>query len=213
MNAHFPTNNTAIKLYRFALSGHCHRVELFLSLLDLPYELVDLDLPNGEHKQASFLQINPFAQVPAIDDNGTLLTDSNAILVYLAKRYGGDQSWLPEGPVAAANVQRWLSVAAGELAAGPAAARLVTVFGAALDHELVKKKAHSVLRLIDEVLSDRGFLASEEISLADMACYTYIKHAPEGGVLLDTYPHILAWLQSIEALPGYIAMLATDTPA
>ena len=70
-----------IKLYRHPLSGHCHRVELFLSLLELPYELVDVDLVNGEHKQPEFLGKNIFGQVPVIDDDGTLLSDSAAILV------------------------------------------------------------------------------------------------------------------------------------
>ncbi|NQD97056.1 glutathione S-transferase, partial [Pseudomonas sp. CrR25] len=124
----------AIKLYRHPLSGHAHRVELLLSLLKLPTELVFVDLANGAHKQAAFLAINAFGQVPAIDDNGTILSDSNAILVYLAKKYGGG-SWLADEPLAAARVQRWLSVAAGQLAYGPASARLITVFGATLDAE------------------------------------------------------------------------------
>lgn len=101
-----------IKLYRHPLSGHAHRVELMLSLLQLPYELVSVDLANGEHKSAEFLAINAFGQVPVIDDNGTFISDSNAILVYLAKRYGGD-SWQPQDALAEARIQRWLSVAAG----------------------------------------------------------------------------------------------------
>ncbi|MFX5085475.1 glutathione S-transferase N-terminal domain-containing protein, partial [Acinetobacter baumannii] len=77
---------------------------------------------------------NPFGQVPVLEDDGVVIADSNAILVYLAKKAGrGD--WLPEDPVGAAAVQRWLSVAAGELAYGPAAARLVTVFGAKFNAE------------------------------------------------------------------------------
>ncbi len=78
----------AIKLYRHPLSGHAHRVELMLSLLGLPTELIFVDLMKGEHKTPEFLAINSFGQVPVIDDNGTVLADSNAILVYLAAKYG-----------------------------------------------------------------------------------------------------------------------------
>jgi glutathione S-transferase len=115
-----------IKLYNFPKSGHAHRIELMLSLLNLPTELVFVDLAKGAHKQPDFLALNPFGQVPVIDDNGTVIADSNAILVYLAKKYDNG-AWLPEEPAAAARVQRWLSVAAGPLAFGPAAARLVGV--------------------------------------------------------------------------------------
>lgn len=97
-----------IKLYHFPLSGHAHRVQLMLSLLELPVEVVFVDLAKGAHKQADFLAINPFGQVPVIDDNGVILADSNAILVYLAQKYGKGR-WLPSDPLGAARVQRWLS--------------------------------------------------------------------------------------------------------
>jgi glutathione S-transferase len=108
----------AIRLHRMALSGHCHRVELFLSLLRLPHELIDVDLAAGEHKSPAFLARNPFGQVPVLEDGDVTLADSNAILVYLEGRYAPG-AWLPKEPLAAARVQRWLSVAAGPLAFGP----------------------------------------------------------------------------------------------
>lgn len=88
-----------IKLYNFPKSGHAHRIELMLSLLNLPTELVFVDLAKGAHKQPDFLALNPFGQVPVIDDNGTVIADSNAILVYLAKKYDNG-TWLPEEPAA-----------------------------------------------------------------------------------------------------------------
>lgn len=119
MNVKFPKANAPIKLYRHPLSGHCHRVQLMMSLLDVPYETIDLDMDNGAHKTPSYLKISPFGQVPAIDDNGITLTDSNAIIIYLEKKYNNDYEWYPQDPVQAAEVQRWLSVAAGEIAYGP----------------------------------------------------------------------------------------------
>lgn len=197
-----------IKLYRHPLSGHAHRVELMLSLLELPYELVSVDLANGEHKSAEFLAINAFGQVPVIDDNGTFISDSNAILVYLAKRYGGD-NWQPQDALAEARIQCWLSVAAGQVAYGPAAARLITVFGAPFIAEEVIARAHSLLKVMDAELARSPFLAGSEPSIADVSNYSYIAHAPEGNVSLEPYPNVRAWLQRIEALPGFVPMQRT----
>lgn len=197
-----------IKFYNFPRSGHAHRVELMLSLLDLPSETIFVDLAKGAHKQADFLALNVFGQVPVIDDQGVVLADSNAILVYLAQRYGQGR-WLPSDPVGAAQVQRWLSVAAGQIAFGPAAARLITVFGASFNAEEVIARAHALLKIMDQELASRPFLVGQQATIADVAGYSYIAHAPEGNVSLDAYPHVRAWLQRIEALPGFVPMPST----
>lgn len=209
MNVHFSDSNKPIVLYRNPLSGHCHRVELMLSLLDLPYETVDLDMANGAHKAPDYIKMNAFGQVPAIDDNGTLLSDSNAILIYLVQKYGADTGWLPTAPLAAAQVQRWLSVAAGEIAAGPCSARLVTVFGANLDHELAKQKATNLFDIMEPILDTQKFLTGDDITIADVSGYTYIAHAPEGGASLEPYPNIRRWLSRIEAQPRFVGMQKT----
>ena len=82
----------AIRIHRHPLSGHSHRVELFASLAGIAHDLIDVDLAAGAHKQADFLALNPFGQVPVIQDGDITLSDSNAILVYLARRYAPD--WL-----------------------------------------------------------------------------------------------------------------------
>jgi glutathione S-transferase len=198
----------AIKLYNFPRSGHAHRVELMLSLLQLPTELIFVDLAKGEHKQPAYLAINSFGQVPAIDDGGVVLADSNAILVYLAQKYGNGR-WLPADPVGAARVQRWLSAAAGPIAFGPAAARLVTVFGAQLNAEEAIARAHNLLKVMDIELGQSAFLAGDEASIADVSAYSYIAHAPEGNVSLDDYANVRAWLARVEALPGFVGMPRT----
>ena len=198
----------AIKLYNFPRSGHAHRVELMLSLLQLPTELIFVDLAKGEHKQPQYLAINSFGQVPAIDDNGVVLADSNAILVYLAQKYGNGR-WLPADPVGAAHVQRWLSAAAGPIAFGPAAARLITVFGAQLNAEEVIGRAHNLLKVMELELVKTAYLAGEEPTIADVSAYSYVAHAPEGNVSLDDYANVRAWLARVEALPGFVAMPRT----
>lgn len=197
-----------IQLYRHPLSGHSHRVELMLSLLGLEFDRIDVDLMKGEHTRPEFLARNPFGQVPVLDDDGYLLADSNAILVYLAKRYGAGL-WLPEDPSGAADVQRWLSVAAGPLANGPAAARLITVFGASHDPAVAIERAHGLLSQIDAALADRRWLTGEQPTIADVALYTYVAHAPEGNVSLEAYPQVRAWLARIESLRAFVPMQRT----
>ncbi|MEX6507225.1 glutathione S-transferase family protein [Jiella sp. M17.18] len=199
-------DDAPVILYRSPKSGHCHRVELMLALLDIPYETVDLDMQNGAHKAPGYLRISPLGQVPAIEDNGVALSDSNAILTYLVERYGDSALWRGADPVEKAQVQRWLSIAAGEIASGPCAARLVTLFGADLDHEAAKAKAHALFAVMETHLADRDWLVSDRPTLADIAGYSYIAHAPEGGVSLSPYPAIRAWLARIEALPGFVGM-------
>lgn len=197
-----------IKFYGFSLSGHSHRVELMLNLLDLPFENITVDLAAGAQKKPEFLALNPFGSVPVIEDDGIVIADSNAIITYLAKKYGGEV-WLPSDAAKAAEIQGWLSVAAGKIASGPAAARLVTVFGASLDHEAAKATANALFAVMDNSLADRPFLTGQDVTIADVAGYSYIAHAPEGGVSLDPYPNIRAWLGRIEALDGFVPMPVT----
>ena len=195
-----------IKLHGFRLSGHSHRVELMLSLLKLPYVMVEVDLPAGAHKQPAFLALNAFGQVPVIEDGNVTLADSNAILVYLATQYDAGQ-WLPRDPVGAAAVQRWLSVAAGLLAFGPSTARLAVLFKAPVDAEAAMARAKDLFAVMESELTTRSFLTGSTPTIADIANYTYIAHAPEGNVSLDPYPQLRGWVQRIEALPGFVPMV------
>jgi glutathione S-transferase len=203
-------STTTIRLHRHPLSGHAHRIELFLSLLGLDADKIDVDLAAGAHKAPGFLAKNPFGQVPVLEDGDRVIADSNAILVYLALRHDRTGRWYPTDPDTAAEIQRWLSIAAGPLAAGPATARLVTVFGAQRDHAAAKAIAHALFGVLDRHLATRRFVAGDGPTIADVALYSYTAHAPEGGVALTPYPHIVAWLARIEALPGFVPMQRTE---
>jgi glutathione S-transferase len=197
-----------MKLYYHPLSGHAHRARLFLSLLGIEHELLTVDLSGRAHKQPDFLALNPFGQVPVLDDEGTIVCDSNAILVYLAKKTGRTD-WLPDDPAGAAAVQRWLAVAAGQIAHGPAQARLITVFKAPLRPEEVIPRAHAILALIEAELQGRDWIAAAQPTIADVALYSYVARAPEGDVDLKPYPDIRAWLARIEALPHFVEFQKT----
>jgi len=196
-----------IKLYRFAMSGHCHRVQMFLSLINKEFELVDVDLPGGAHKKEDFLKHSPFGKVPVLADGETVIWDSNAILTYLARKYA-DESWYPQDPETVAEIQKWLSVAAGDINNGPGAARLVRVFGATLDHDRAKSIAAGLFAVMEKHLADQDFLVGDGPTIADVACYSYSAKAPEGDVSLQPYPNIQAWLDRVEALAGFVEMQA-----
>jgi glutathione S-transferase len=203
-----------IRLYRHPLSGHAHRVELLLSLLGLPRELIDVNMVRGAHKTPEFMaKNNPFGEVPVIEDGDVTLADSNAILVYLATRYDDTGRWLPRDAEGAARVQQWLSVAAGQLAYGSSKARFIKLFGARLDLDLAQAISRTLFEVLDKELAKRPFLAGETPTIADIALYTYTAHAPEGGVPLEPYGHLRAWLARIEALPGFVGMRSSTPPA
>lgn len=198
-----------MKLYYHPLSGHAHRARLFLSLTQTPFELVEVDLAKGAHKAPEFLALNRFGQVPVLEDDGQVIADSASILIYIAKKHGLTE-WLPSDPVGAAAVQRWLSVAAGQIAFGPAAARLITVFGAGFNADEVIGRAHAVLKNIDEELAGKQWIiGSEQPTIADVALYSYIARAPEGNVDLSAYTNVDAWLKRIENLPGFVPFVQT----
>ena len=197
----------AIRIHRFSLSGHSHRIELFARLAGLAHELVEVDLRVGAHKQPEFLALNSSGKVPVIEDGDVVVSDSNAILVYLARKYAPD--WLPADPVLEAEVQKILSLAAGDIANGPAAARLITVFGAGLDADHAKAVAKRAFTWLEAHLQNRAWLVGDAPTIADVAIYTYTAHAPEGGVSLEPYPNIRRWLAAVEALPGFAGMQRT----
>lgn len=211
--------SNALKIYSFPLSGHSHRVVLFASLAGIAYELINLDLANGEHKQAPYLAINPAGQVPAVVDGNVdsnvdsnvdgnvAISDSNAILVYLARKYA--PSFLPEDPVHEAQIQKYLSLAAGEIAFGPAAARLINVFNTDLDRDFAHSVAEKALARLESDLVGKDFLVANTPTIADVAIYSYVAHAPEGDISLADYPNVRRHLKNIEALKGFVPFQAS----
>ena len=202
----------AIRLYGTPTSGHSHRVELLLLMLELPYDFEVT--PREARRTAAFTALNPLQQIPVLRDGDVVLQDSNAILVYLASRYDADGVWLPVEPIAAARVQRWLSIAAGEIAYGPALARAIAQWQLPGDLARAAQIAERVLRFMDDHLKRPSFLASDRHpSIADLACYCYVAHAPEGRISLEAYANVRRWLSRIEGLPKFRPMPRLPEPA
>jgi glutathione S-transferase len=200
----------SLTLYGSPKSGHSHRAELMLRMLGLPYDYVPMT-PDDRTTEA-FRKMNPLGQVPVLKDGDTIIADSTAILVYLAKRYAPNSHWLPDDAVTAAQIQRWLSVASGELYNGPNSARLMAVFGRPGNPETALAVSTRLLNFMESHLQDRKYLVGDNATIADLACYAYVAHAPEGGIDLQPYPSVRSWLKAVEALPNFKPMPASPLP-
>ncbi|MCP9929219.1 glutathione S-transferase [Cyanobium sp. AMD-g] len=195
-----------IKLYGHEMSGNSYKVRLLLELLRIEYEWVKVDLMTGEHKSPEYLALNPFGQVPLLTDGETKLADAQAILVYLARQYGGER-WLPLEALPLAMVVRWLSTTAGEIRQGPENARLHYLFGAtAINIERAHQKAEQILTQLNQHLTTHTWLEFERPTIADIAVFPYVALARDGQIELDAYPNVLTWINRVKELPGYIPM-------
>ncbi|MBD9393091.1 glutathione S-transferase family protein [Acidovorax sp. ACV01] len=207
---------TPLRLYRMSVSGHCHRVELMLSLLGLPHELVNVDLRRGEHRSAQHLALNPLGQVPVLVDAGTALSDSNGILVYLAQRYAPGSAWIPQDALGQAQLQRWFSLAAGMLVPGVATPRYAALSGRlpGADREAALATGKRLLDYMEGELQGRVWLlGGEQPSLADIAMVSYTSQAHIAGLPLAAYPRIAGWVARLQALPGYVPLADTLAPS
>lgn len=193
-----------ITLYGTPNSGNAYKVRLLLSLLGLEFEETSIDLQTGENRTESFLDLNPRGQVPVLVDGDVTVWDSQAILVYLARRYG--EAWLPAEPVPMAEVMQWLAVAENELLFGLARARAVKSFGR--DYDLASSQAYGRegLKVLEHRLAEHLWLAAGRATIADIACMPYPALSHMGGIPLDDYPAVRAWIDRVRALPGFVAM-------
>ncbi|MEM8948221.1 MAG: glutathione S-transferase family protein [Pseudomonadota bacterium] len=201
----------ALRLYDYTLSGSCYKVRLLLGFLDLDHEKIAVDFyPGREHKQPDFLEINPLGQLPVLEDDALRLRDAQAILAYLAKRYDPSGQWLPEDPELFGEVMMWLAFAGGELMAA-SAARLHDTLGYRLDIDQARKGARAAFRLLDDHLAERAifdktWLASDQPTIADIACFPYVALAGDGGLGHEDYPCLRNWMHAFRRLDRFHAM-------
>ena len=195
-----------MKLYLTDSSGNSYKVRVLASILKVPYEKAYVDWDAKEHKQPAFLRKNPRGQVPVMEVEGKTFWDSTADLVYLARKYGGEK-WFPSDPLAMAEVAQWLAFAQNEVYFGLQWARgVVKGLKPTGDVEEYRGYGRKALDVLDWRLKEHDWLALDHATIADIACYPYVKRAPEGGLALDSHPAIKAWLARCEALPGWVKL-------
>jgi glutathione S-transferase len=209
-----------MRLYEYAESGNSHKIRLLLSFLGLAYESVEIDLMADEQHHAAFLAINPRGEVPVLEDEGTVLRDSLAILVYVAMKYD-EGVWLPRDPQGMGEVMEWLAFAASWIQYGVFTARALVAFGIPGnglpadypgDLEEARRRGILSLRILEQHLSGREWLCGRSPTIADIACFPYIALAPMGEISLAPYPAIQRWIARFKTLPGYLDMPGLEQP-
>ncbi len=202
-----------ITLYDYALSGNCYKVRLALNILQVPFTARAMDFhPAREHKSDWFLQLNPLGQLPVIDDDGLVLREAQAILVYLASRYDASGHWYPRQDAATlGRISQWLGFAQ-DLTATAGAARLHDTLLQDADIGRCRAAAHALLRILDEHLwfaeqaGGNWLCTAERPSIADLACFPYVMLSEEGGISRLAYPAIRRWGDRVKRLPGFMPM-------
>ncbi len=194
-----------IKLYDFELSGSCYKIRLLMNALGVKYEAVNVDFVNKEHKTDKYLALNAFGEIPIFEDGNLRLRDAQAIMVYLAKKYDKDNYWYPNDPESAGRIQQWLSTGGGEVM-NAAGARLVKILNYPLDLEKLQVGAKRVFKIMDDHLAGKEFLELGHPTIADLACFPYTAMAGQGGIDLSPYKNVLAWIERMKSMPGFIPM-------
>lgn len=199
-----------MKLYDYVLSPSCYKVRLMAALAGVKLDIRPVDFhPGAEHRGPELMALNPAGSIPILEDGDLILTESAAMLVYLAAEAA--PAWLGSGtPAETARIQQWLSFSH----------RLTASLGGARLHEMLLRpgdiaalQAHGIAalreleaRLVEQGLCGMRFLASDRPTVADIACFPYVALAPDGGISLDPYPAIRLWSRAIRSLENFIEM-------
>jgi glutathione S-transferase len=190
-----------MRLYDYAASANCLKVRLLCSLLGLPYERVPVDIFGGDTLTDAFARLNPARETPVLElDDGTVVTQSNAILWLLAE----GTALLPADAGGRAQVVQWLSFEQEWVMNGVGGARFRTLTGRDPETAAARRATGAEgLGILERHLAGRGLVVGDRPSIADVSLYAYAHVAGEAGLDLETYPAIRAWLARVEALDGF----------
>ncbi len=184
-------------------SINAYKVRMFLSILEVPFDLVELDMYGGEHKREPYLTLNPFGQMPALEDGDFSIADSHACLVYVARRYDDSGQWLPTDAQGEAKVAEWMSKSANEVHQGPwmKRAKIRRPDAIKLSDEEIDARCDHILQLMDQHLANREWLASDHATIADISCFAPISMLNVSGYDTDKWVNVTAWLDRVRAIP------------
>ncbi len=199
---------TGYRLYQMQDSGNCYKIRLLMSLLNLNYEIVEVDILKGESRTEDFLEKNPNGRVPTLEiENGQFLSESNAILWFL----GESSEYFPTNKIEQARVFQWMGFEQYSHEPFIATSRyLISILKQPDEYarEIQEKKpaGYAALDVMERHLNENKFFVAESFSIADIALYAYTHVAPEGGFDLAGYPAVCRWIARVEAIPGYTTM-------
>ncbi len=189
-----------LKLFGDPISGNCLKAKWTAEYLRADIEWIPLDILNGDTRRDDFLAVNPFGQIPAaVLPDGRVITQSNAIMTYLAENFGG--SLLPQDPYERAQVFQWLFWEQNSHEPYIAGRRFRKAYKKLADEEIDSEwlpRGYAALALMERTLLDNDFLVGITLTLADIAVVAYTRVAHEGGFDLSDYPGVRRWITRVE---------------
>jgi glutathione S-transferase len=202
-----------LRLHDYSASGNCYKVRLLLAQLGREYERVPVDIFGGDTLTDEYARLNPVRETPVLEQDGAEpLPESNAILLHLAE----GTEFLSADKAERAQTLRWLFWEQAEVIPGIAGLRFRLHTGrlAADSPDVERRRAagHKVLRVLQQHLQERDFMVGGRYSVADISLYAYLHVAHEAGFDLADYPAVAAWLERVEATPGFMNDLEPYPP-
>lgn len=204
-----------ITVHGFSPSGNCHKVRLLLEQLGRAYRWIETDSARGATRTPAYLAKNPNGKVPMIElDDGRVLVESNAILFWLAE----GTPYLPEDAWQRAQALSWMFFEQYSHEPYVAVARFICGWTAPdsprrAELPRLRERSHEALRVMERHLASAQWFTGERYGIADIALFAYTHVAPEGGVALDAYPAIRAWIARVQSTPGFVPMAVPDPAA
>jgi glutathione S-transferase len=195
-------------IYGDRQSGNCYKLQLLASLLDIPHRWVDIDILEGETGSREFLDKNPVGQIPLLElDDGRILSESNAILNFLAE----GSVYLPGPGFERAKVLQWQFFEQYSHEPYIAVARFISKYlglpeDRRAEFEARQEGGHRALKIMERQLERTPWLTGGLPTIADISLYAYTHVADEGGFDLEGYPAIRSWIDRVRSLPGYSGM-------
>ena len=197
-----------LRLYDNHLSGNGYKVRLLLAYLGQAYERVEIDILKGETRTPEFLYRNRNGRIPVLEfEDGTCLTESNAILFYVAE----GSPFLQSEPLARAITLQWMFFEQYSHEPHIAVARHWIQHVEMTEEQrarLPEKRegGNAELTVMEGHLQDVDWFGGQAMSIADIALYAYTHVAHEGGFDLERYLAVRDWLARAERIPGHVPM-------
>jgi glutathione S-transferase len=196
-----------MKLYEHGSSGNCLKCRLVLRALDIPYESVEVDLFRGETRTDAHFARNPDGRIPVLEtDDGDLIPESGAILLYLAE---GTPLLPPPGTIERTRVHQWMFFEQNRIEADLAVARFLKLAGrdATMPEVFANRleRGRDALAALDRGLAGGGpFLAGDTFTVGDIALSGYGHCGADAGADPRDFEHVAAWLDRVESTPGFV---------
>ncbi|MBI2770639.1 MAG: glutathione S-transferase C-terminal domain-containing protein [Burkholderiales bacterium] len=197
------------RLHCFAQSGNSYKVAFLLRALDQPFEMVFVDFMNGATREAPWREaVNEMGEAPVLEADGKRMTQSGAIMTYLARKHGAFGGATPDEQQ---EVLRWLLFDNHKFTSFFASYRFNRSFGPAAPDPAVmawlKGRIDAAWSIADKHLAASPFMAGNAPTIADISLSGYLFYPMEesGYDIPANFPHIAAWLERVKAIPGWVA--------